>query len=197
MANPALASPTLLTDPGYLYWAPLGSAVPAMTVVASKFSVSWAAPWIPMGATEAGSEFSTTTTVSAINVAELLDAVAWRATDRTSAFTFAIASVTASQLSKAFNGAQTAVTQGTAGDTTTQSTQITPVTPGSEVRAMIGWESYDSTTRIVGYQCFNGGNIKLTFAKAPSKTAIPWQANLEVPSSGVPWNIWTAGAARA
>jgi hypothetical protein len=130
-------------------------------------------------------------------VAELLEAPLWRATDRVSSFGFSLANVTATNLSRAFNGAQTTVTYGTPADATTQSTQVTPVTLGQEIRCMIGWESLDSTVRIVGYQCFNGGDVKLSMGKVPAKATIPWAANLELPAGGVPWNIWTAGANRA
>lgn len=197
MSNPALATPVLLTDPGFLYWAPLASALPAMTVVGSKFSVSWSTPWVPLGATDAGTDFETNTNIQAVSVAEILDPVAYRATDRTSTISFALASVTASMLSKAFNGATLTTTYGTPSDATTESTKIDPVPLGSEVRAMIGWESLDSTVRLVGYQCINGGSVKLSMNKAPAKATIPWALNLEVPSAGVPWNIWTAGGNRA
>jgi len=68
---------------------------------------------------------------------------------------------------------------------------------GTEVRAMIGFESLDSTFRFVAYQVFNSGSVKLSFNKAPAAASIPWTGMLEKPASTQPWSMWTAGAARA
>lgn len=188
MANTAIVPPNLLIEPGFLYWSTLLTAVPTNTVVASKYTDTWPVGWVPLGPTESGTDFSYTTTVSKIEVAELYDPVAFRTTAREGHFGFALANVTAANLTRALNGAINTVT-GTGG---TQSTQITPVTPGNETRAQIGWESFDSSVRIVAFQIFNSGELKLSANKAPAKVTIPWMANFEVPAlGGPPWSIWT------
>jgi hypothetical protein len=51
--------------------------------------------------------------------------------------------------------------------------------------------------RIVCYQTLNAATIAAAFQKAPAYATIPCQFNFEVPSSGNPFQVWTAGATRA
>ena len=74
MAN-VTAVPQVLTDPGFLFAAPLASTLPTNTVVGSKFTDAWPAAWIPLGATTEGSTFSYSTTVEPIMVAEFFDPI--------------------------------------------------------------------------------------------------------------------------
>jgi len=193
MANSALALPALLTDPGFLYWAPLGTALPTPVSTASAFSDAWPVAWIPLGMTVGGTDFDPNTTVSPIVAAEEIDPIAYRTTARTGTLTFELLSVTATNLGRAFNGATLTVTGVTAGTIT----QLDPPAIGTEVRAMIGFESLDSTFRFVAYQVFNSGSVKMSFNKAPATTSIPWTGMLEKPASTQPWSMWFAGAARA
>lgn len=193
MANGAIVAPTLLTDPGFLYWAPLGSALPTGTVVGSVFTDTWPVAWIPLGMTESGTDIDITTTVQPVYAAEVIDPLQYRTTDRTGTVTFDLKSFTATNLARCFNGATTTVT----GSTTTTMTQIDPPAAGLEVRAMIGFESLDSTFRWVGFQCINATDVKLSMNKAPKNTNIPCKFMLEKPSNTQPWRAWTAGVARA
>jgi hypothetical protein len=188
MANSALPATNLLFETGFLYWAPLGSTTPTNTVASSAYTDTWPVAWVPMGATDSGTDFTYTSTVQPVMVAELYDPVTYRTTDRTGSLAFALANVTAANLIKAFNGAVNTVT----GSGATQSTQINPVAVGNETRCMLGWESKDSTMRIVAYQAMNSGALKMSFNKAPARATIPWVANLEIPSgTGQPWTMWT------
>lgn len=195
MAYPTIAFPQLLTDPGYLFYAPVGTSLPANTVVGSVFTDLWstAGAWVPLGMTDAGTTFTPTTTISPIEAAESFDPLVYRTTARTSQIEFMLKSYTATNISRAYNGATLTVT----GSTTTTLTQIDPPVPGTETRCMIGFESYDSTYRLVCFQAFNSGAMKKDFKKAPSNTAIPWVAMLEKPTSTQPWREWTTGTARA
>lgn len=193
MANAAYATPTLLTDPGYLYWAPIGSTLPTNTVSGSVFTDTWPVAWIALGMTEAGTKFTPTLTVSPVAAAESFDPIAYRTTDRATTIEFMLKSFTATNLSRAMNGAPTVVT----GSTGTTLTSINPPSPGQEVRAMIGFESLDSTFRLVCYQVINSGSLEFDFQKAPANTNIPWAANLEKPAGTQPFTMWTAGVARA
>lgn len=195
MANPTIASPTLLTDPGFLYWAPIGTSTPTGTVVGSVFTDLWstAGAWVELGMTDTGSSLDVNLTTAPIVSAEQIDPIAYRTTDRTGTVTFMVMSYTATNLQRAFNGATTTVT----GSTTTTMTVLNPPVPGTETRCMIGWESLDSTVRWVAYQVINSGSVKMDFAKAPAHAAIPWTGQLEKPASTQPWTVWTAGAARA
>jgi hypothetical protein len=193
MANAAIALPTLLTDPGFLYWAPLGSALPTGVSTASAFSDTWPVAWIPLGMTESGTDIDINLTATPIYGAESIDPLTYRTTVREGTLTFMLLSLTATNIARAFNGATTAVT----GSGATTITKIDPPAPGAEIRAMIGFESLDSTFRFVAYQVFNSGSIKMSFNKAPAKTSVPWTGKLEKPASTQPWSAWTAGAARA
>lgn len=191
---PTTASPTLLTDAGYIFTAPLGSTVPAMTVVGSKFTDAWPVAWVSAGATDDGSEFDYDIKVEAIYAAEFLDPLTWRTTQRSGSFAFAMMDWTLTRIKVAMNGGSLTVVSGA---TTTQLNTFTPPTPGNEVRQMIGWEALDGTVRWIGYQGISSGTIKTTFKKAPAKALVPVSFNLEVPSSTIPFQFWTAGTARA
>lgn len=183
---PTTAVPTVLTDPGYLFWAPLATAVPTNTTTVSKFTDAWPVAWISLGATEDGSEFNYETKVEAITVAEFFDPIKWATTERSGSFAFNLADYTLTNFKRAMNGG-TITTTGSAG---TEVNKYTPTNPGQEVRAMIGWESLDGTLRIIAYQTINGGTVKSAFKKAPSIAVIPCQFNFEVPSSGQPFEMW-------
>lgn len=195
MAPAAVVVPTILKDPGYLFIAPLASTAPTNTVVGSVFTDAWPAAWLPLGATEDGTQFSYSTNVDPITVAEFLDPVQYATTSRAGSVAFNLASFTLSNYRRALNGGTAAVTA-TSGVTTTTLTTVTPPTVGSETRAMIGWESLDNTLRIVWYQCIQGGEIAATFKKAPDIATIACTYNLEIPTSGIPFSIYGAGVAR-
>lgn len=190
------ATPNILTDPGFLLIAPIGSTVPTNTVAGSVFTDAWDAAWLSIGATEDGSDFSYNTTVQPISVAEFFDPIAYRTTDRAGNFAFAMANYGATNYRRALNGGAGAVAP-TSGTGATALYTVAPTAPGSEVRVMVGWESLDHTVRALAYQCISGGEVKASFKKAPAKAVIPVQFNFEVPSSGIPFNLYFAGASRA
>lgn len=190
---PSTAVPNILTDPGYLFWAPLLSAEPTNTVVGSKFTDSWPVAWISLGATEDGSAFTYETTVEPITVAEFFDPIRYSTTERAGNFAFNLADYTMNNLKRAFNGGTLATVSG-AGATLLSS--LVPPTPGNEVRAMIGWESLDNTMRIICYQTINSGSITSAYRKAPAFAVIPCTFNFEVPAAGNPWKMYSAGTAR-
>jgi hypothetical protein len=193
MAPLAVATPALLSDPGWLFRAPLGSTLPTHTVAGSVFTDAWPAAWLPLGATVEGSTFSYETTTEAMRVAELFDPVKYATTERTGSFAFALAEYSLTNLKIALNGG-TITTTGTGA--TSLNTYTLP-TPGQEVRSMIGWESADSTVRLVVLQALNSGTVEMAFQKAPDFARIPMEFQMEVPAgSSQPFNIWTAGIAR-
>lgn len=194
MSPTAVATPNILTDPGYLFWAPLSSAEPTNTVVGSVFTDSWPVAWLPMGATEEGSQFNYSSTVEPISVAEFFDPIRYATTERSGNFAFSLTDITLATIKRALNGGALSIVSGTG---TTQLNKYEPPNPGSEVRSMIGWESLDNTVRIVARQCINAAEMSMAFAKAPGKSVIACQFNFEKPASAQPWAMWTAGTARA
>lgn len=191
---PTTATPNVLTDAGYLFWAPFNTAIPTNTVAGSVFTDAWSGSWISLGATEDGSTLSYESNIEAITVAEFFDPIKYATTSRQGSFAFNLADWTLANYKKAMNGGTLTIVSGTGA---TQLNRFRPPTPGAEVRAMIGWESLDSTARIIAYQTLNGGTIESAFRKAPDKALIPCTFNFEVPTSGVPFEIFTAGASRA
>ena len=198
MAYSALATPHVLTNPGALFIAPLGTAMPAQTVAGGVFSVDWSTvpAWIQLGMTEDGSDFSYSTTVEPINAAELFDPVQYVTTARAGSFAFNLLDMTLDNYQRALNGGVAALTP-TSGTGATALYNFSPPAPGSEVRVMLGWESLDHTLRLCAYQTIQGGDVALAFKKPPAVATIPCTFNFEVPSSGKPFDIWSAGPNRA
>ena len=193
MPNPTVTKPVLNSGPGFLYYAPLATSLPANTGIGSVFTDAWTSPWVWLGASTTGSVWHYNITTSPQEVAEILDPIAFPTTGRTATVNFNLASYTASNLAIALNGGTKTVT----GSTTTTLTQVDPPTPGTETRFMLGWESLDATIRKVAFQVINSGDIAETFAKAPAFTDIPFTVSCEIPTSpAVPFRTWTAGVAR-
>src|SRR5690242_3745866 len=147
MAPSAVAVPTVLTDPGYLFIAPLASTLPTNTVVGSVFTDSWPVAWLPLGATEEGSELKYSVGVEPVKVAEYFDPIAYRTTERSGSIAFMLADFTLTNYRRALNGGVAALAA-TSGSGSTALGTLEPPDPGSEVRAMIGWESLDNTVRL-------------------------------------------------
>jgi hypothetical protein len=193
MPPAAVATPNLLVDPGWLFWAPLGTALPTNTVTASVFSDAWAGAWLPLGATVEGSTLSYESSVESMSVAEIFDPVKYATVSRSGSLAFALANWSLSNLKRALNGPALTVTGSGA---TTLSTLVLP-TPGNEVRAMLGWESQDSTVRVIVYQALSSGTIEMAFQKAPDFAQIPFEFSMELPSGQTqPFAVFGAGVNR-
>lgn len=193
MPTPTMPVANLLVDTGFLFWAPVGTAEPANTVVGSVFTDAWAAAWIPLGRTTDGSKIDDNATVSQIESAEDYYPLAYRTTKREAQISFNLMNFTATNLQRALNGAVTTVT----GTTTTTMTKLDGPNPVNEVPCMIGWESLNGNARWIGRQCRNSGNISAQLAKAPNAATIQWTAMLEKPASAQPYSWFTAGVALA
>jgi hypothetical protein len=194
-APASFSAPKILSDPGYLWLAPLGTAEPTPTVVGSVFTDVAPVAWIPLGATVEGTTLSYSTSVEAVRVAEFFDPIKYATTERTGSITFALANWTASNAKRAMNGGVAALTPtGSAG---AELTTFTPPAPGSEVRSMVLWESTDATVRVLVYQALQGGDVSMQFQTAPAYAGIPFPMNMEIPAGGTaPFKIWTAGLSR-
>src|SRR6266540_1358753 len=175
------ATPLVLTDPGFLFWAPLATAEPLHAALASSYDAdTWPVAWINLGATEDGSEFAYESKLEAVKVAEFFDPIRWSTTERSGSFAFNLANYTLNNVKRVFNGGTLATVSGTG---VTLSSSYTPPSPGAEVRAMLGWESLDHTLRLICYQTINGGTVKSAFKKAPSIAVLPCEFQFEIPAS--------------
>lgn len=193
---PAVTVPinALALGPGYLYWAPLGTAEPANTVAGGVFTDAWPGAWLLFGGTDNGSEFSYKLKTENAEVEEFYDPVAIVPVGRDISIIFALAQINTANLKRAMNGG----TLTASGSGATQLNTYVPPTVGSEVRGMIGWEAQDSTERLVMYQCLQEGEIKMARRKGGNKATIPVQFNAETPvATGIPFKYWTAGTIRS
>ena len=189
-----VATPNYLTDPGSLYYAVLGTPLPANTAAGGVFTDAWPVAWQSPGMTADGTEFHPSITVSPINAAEAIDPIGYRTTDRATTLQFALMHFTATNLALALNGATKTVT-GSAGTTVTQ---VSPLEPGQEVRYMWGWESVNKDVRLIAYQGINSGDLSVNLKKAPAAATFGCTINLEKPLSGTqkPFDWFFAGTAR-
>lgn len=188
------ATPLVLTDPGYLFWAPLLSTEPTHAAAGSTYDAdAWPVAWIPLGATEDGSKVSYETKIEPIKVAEFFDPIRWSTVERSGNIAFNLTNWTLNTVKRVFNGGTLATVSGTGA--TLSSSYVLP-SPGQEVRAMIGWESLDHTVRLICYQTINGGTIEQAYRRAPSLAMLPCTFNFEVPTAGQPIKYYAAGTAR-
>jgi hypothetical protein len=197
---PTTATPVIMTDPGFIFLAPLGTALPAAgvggTVAGSKFTDSWSAGWINEGGTEDGSEFSFSTSVEPIRVAEIFNPIQYAVTEQATSMAFSLADFIAHNLRRAMN-VGTANLSTISGAGATLLSRLRPPAPSEIVRQMVGWESLDGTMRLFGYQVINGGEVTSAFKKSPDNALIPFQLNFEVPlSPTVPFDFFIAGDTR-
>jgi hypothetical protein len=182
----------LALGPGYLYYAPLGTALPEHTVTGSVFTDPWPTAWEPVGITKEGHEFSYSVDSEGVEVAELLDPPAYATTGREIGINFEMARVTLSLEKLALNGGTIVST----GSDETQLNQFTPPELGEETRVMLGWESTDNTERIVAYQCFQSGEVSTARRKGSDNATLPVEFRLERAPGMPPYHKWTAGSVR-
>ncbi|HKN57163.1 MAG TPA: hypothetical protein VJX66_32055, partial [Amycolatopsis sp.] len=110
MPAPTMPTGVHAIGPGYLFWAPIGTAEPASTVAASVFSDVWAGAWVPVGYTDDGHVFTYASTVDQADAAESLDPLAYATTGRTASFAFSPIGMTAANLKRALNGGTSTLT---------------------------------------------------------------------------------------
>lgn len=195
MPPTSVPAPVLLTDPGYLAAAPIGTAEPTPTVAGSVFTDTWAAAWIQLGGTEDGTTFAAEIGVEPISVAEFFEPIQYATTSRALTIAFAMASFTLHNVKRAFNGGMGAITADSGTGATTLAS-FEPPDPGSELRIMILWESLDHTLRLVCRQCINAGTIESAFQKVPAKGLLPCTFSLEKPAAAKSFKYWSAGTNR-
>lgn len=191
----AVATPNVLRDPGFLFIAPLATAEPTNTVAGGVFTDTWPVAWLPLGATSEGSDFVNSTEVETVTVAELREPIHRDVVSQSASIAFALANFTLTNYRRAMNGGVAALTA-TSGTGATGLYTLEPTEPGEEVRCMIGWESLDSTVRLVGRQCLQTGEVSTGLKRSPDIALIPCTFSLEKPSAAASWTMWGAGETR-
>jgi len=180
--------------PGYLWWAPLGSAEPTYAITGSVFTDTVAAPWVPLGATLEGNELETGIDTDTATVAEFLDPVKIVPTARTTTISFSLYNTTAQHYKRVMNGGTIATVSGSG---TTLLSSYVPVQAGLEVRGMILFESTDNTERAVLYQVLQVGAITERRRKGADYNVFPAQFRAEVyPTNSLSIKRYYAGTNR-
>jgi hypothetical protein len=159
--------------PGQLYLNVLGSPGPV------NLSTAWSAltvPWIPLGYTAEGSEFTYEVSSDVVEVAEELDQIDEAETGRTIGLSFALAEMTAKNLKTAMNGGT--ITTGTGIVT------FEPPALGQTVKVMLGWESENAKERWVFHECKQRGAISIARRKGAEKATIPVDFGVYKPAAG-------------
>lgn len=191
---PAVSVPknAIAAGAGYLYIAPLGTSLPANTVVGSVFTDTWPAGWLLLGITTAGSEFDYTITTATIEAAEYFDPLQIVTTARAANLKCDLQQISATTMKRALNGG--VLTVGSSG--TTQLNTYTPPAPGTELRTMLGWEAQDNTERLVIEQAFQSGALAIIRNKGNANATISVDFAAELPASGFPFQYFTSGTVR-
>jgi hypothetical protein len=182
----------LARDAGFLYIANLGTSLPANTVAGSVFTDTWPGGWNLLGITKDGSEFDYTVSTDQIMAAEYYDPIVVVTTGRAASMKMELQQVHATNMKRAINGGNLTVT----GSGATQLNTLTPPNVGAEVRQMIGWEAQDSTERLVMEQVFQTGSLTISRKKGVDNATLPLEYTAELPSSGFPFQYFTAGTLR-
>ncbi len=178
---------------GYLYFANLGTSLPANTVAGSVFTDAWPAGWNEIGITKTGSEFDYTINVSPIDSAEFFDPVQWVMDSREAALKMELEQISATNMKFALNGGSLSVS----GSGATQLNSFTPPSPGSEVRIMVGWEAQDNSERLLFEQAYQVGSLAVQRQKGSANATLALEFRAELPASGFPFRYWTSGTVRA
>ena len=193
MSTAQISAGLYVSGPGILYAAPLLTAEPLSTVVASTFaSTLWPAAWAPVGSTSDGFTFKDTITTAPVVAAESYYPVKVITTARSAQLDVILQEFHAGNLKLALNTTTALVT----GSTATMLTQISPPVVGSEVRSMWGWQSQDDTVRLIAYQALQTGPLSVKFSKGAVPAQLTMQLDLELPATGGAYVIYLAGAAR-
>src|SRR5258707_10953701 len=130
---------------GYLYFANLGTSLPANTVAGSVFTDAWPAGWNEIGITKTGSEFDYTINVSPIDSAEFFDPVQWVMDSREAALKMELEQISATNMKFALNGGSLLVS----GSGRAELNSFKPPSPGSEVPIIVGLGAPDKSEKLL------------------------------------------------
>lgn len=191
---PAVTVPVdaLAMGPGYLFWAPLGTAIPANTVTGSVFTDAWPVAWLLWGVTEEGHVFNRQLNTEPVEVAEYLNPISNEPTNVQESVEFSAANIHATNFKRAMNGGTITVT----GTGATTLSKYEPPTLAQITRAMLGWEGLDNTERWVAYKCLQTGQTAIPRRKGANKAVLPMTWTIEQPTSGNAWEHYGAGTKR-
>jgi hypothetical protein len=182
------------SGPGKIYYAPLGTAIPAFAAAANKITATWTT-WVSPGSTDAGITYTESVETADIKVAESLYPVRTVTTGKSSRVAFVMNEISDLNWKLACNGG-TITTSGTGA--TKLNTYVPPLV-GSEVRVMLAFVSNQDDEVIVWPQVFNVGNVEYVRGNYETKAGLSVEFNAEIPATGytTPYQRFTANALAA
>jgi hypothetical protein len=186
-----ITSAAVQTGPGRVRYAPLGTTIPTIVPVASKFTaVAWTS-WLDGGSTDAGITYNEAAETADIKVAESLYPIRTVTTGKSSRVSGVFNEVT-DLIWKLVNNGGTATVTGTAG---TKMTEYSPPLAGAEVRVMLAFQSNLDDEIIVWPQVFNVGSVEYVRGTYETKAGLSFEFNAEIPATGytTPYRRFTAG----
>lgn len=190
MATGPVTPRYLLRGPGILYTAPVGSALPDQSVSGGLFSAApWGGSWVPVGSTEAGSQWSETVSTTPFEYAESLTSPWHMVTDREASWQVALAEWNRSNLLSAL-GARGASISGSGGS---RLTTVAPPEAGESVGCMVGWQSQDDSVRFIARECVPAGDLSVGFRPGADNATLSVVWRIQRPSAGgPPYSIFLA-----
>lgn len=163
----------VLTGPGDVYVAPIGTAEPASATATLD------AAFRNVGYTDGGINFSYALSSENIAVDQELDPVRVKTTGRVASVQFNMAEINRQNLALALNAGADAANTGT----------FEPPAPGDEVRVMVLFETEEGA-RWLFRRCLQTGSITMSSQKGAQKRLIPVTFSLEKPDSDDPFQVW-------
>jgi hypothetical protein len=191
VAVATITSSSIQSGPGRIYYAPLGTAIPAITAAASKISATWTS-WVQVGSTDAGLTYTEGAETADITVAESLYPIRTVTTSKSSRISFVMSEISDLNWKLAMNGGTNTVS----GTGATKLTTYVPPLLGAEVRVMLAFVDNLDTEAIVWPQVFNVGSVEYVRGTYDTKAGLSVEFNAEIPATGyvTPYQRFTAGA---
>jgi hypothetical protein len=194
MGATTVNSALIETGPGIIRYAPLGTAIPAITAAASKVVATWTS-WLAPGSTDAGVTYTESVDTSDVTVAESLYPVRTVVTGKSSRIAFTMNEISDLNWKVAMNGG----TITTTGSGVTKLNTYIPPLVGAEVRVMLAFQSLLDDEIIVWPQVFNVGSVEYVRGSYDTKAGLSVEFNAELPATGytTPYQRFTAGSLAA
>jgi hypothetical protein len=191
-------SPTLLTEPGWMWRTPIDTVIDPedWTIAAGKFTDAMPSALIPIGPTAEGYDLTIDQTAEPVRVAESRYPIDYDEGEASVTMAFAMAHWVLPNLEWALNGG-TITTIG-AGTGATKLTKYSMPEPNQTIRSQIVWESLDGSVRAIGYKTFNGGSKAFAFKQGKVNYArIPCTLQFQKVDGKPPIDFFFAGEGRA
>lgn len=160
--------------PGWLYFAPV--SFDETKITGPTVDLGTITDLVSVGYTEEGSTFSAAPKFDDVEVAEEIDPIDVVASGREMSVGFDCAEVTASNISKAFNG-------GTIVNAAGSVTFEPPASDDAPIHTAIVWQSFKKDEIWIYRDCVQTGTMKMDRRKGANKTTVPLEFRVLKPAN--------------